>query len=174
LRFPLIFLFVFPEFMPHCDQNIGRFSFSRYVHCSANAAGTSLEIPAVHFRIHGLATGADAPVGSFIKFYSIKSVNMCICRAQFKVAVDAVLIFPILCVSICRMRNHACDSGAGGTSSPVTGLISVINILVISSAGSTVTAAVANLITIGCIDVVVDLCLLTASGTDFPVLCIIV
>lgn len=148
--------------------------FSRLVFCAAYAACTCLEIPAVYFRFHSLTAEACTPVIYIIGLNSFKGVNMGICRSQNEVAVDTGLVFPVLSICIDTMGDNIGYSGTGCASSPVTGLVCMVDILMVGSAGTAETAGVTDFITIGRVNVFVDIGLLIASGADLPVLIVII
>lgn len=107
-------------------------------------------------------------------FYGCKGMDVCIGRPQLKTAVNAELVFPILDIAGTNMGNNISDSGAGCASSPVTGLIRMNYILVFGGAGTTIATTVTNLIAIGGVLVIVDICDFSASGANLPVLILII
>ena len=169
----LCFLFLIPKTLPENDQKIGVVFFGS-IFGAADAAFAGLEIPGMYFRFHGLAADAGAPVGLFIPFYGLKDMNMGIGRTKFKTAVGTQLIIPFLCVPVRDMGYDIRYSCTGRASSPMTGLIGVVHILVRLSTGTAISAAVANLVTIRGIYMVVDFRFLTASCTGFPMLGLVI
>lgn len=173
MRFPH-FLFCFPQVTPKGYKNIAGMFFSRLIFCAAYAACTCLEIPAVYFRFHSLTAEACTPVIYIIGLNSFKGVNVGICRSQNEVTVDTGLVFPVLSVCIDTVGDDIGYSGAGCASSPVTCFVCMVDILMVGSAGTAETAGVTDFVTIGSIIVLVDICLLLASGADLPVLIVII
>lgn len=169
MRFPH-FLFL-EKISPKDYKKIsGRFLFHRYIFRAAYAASTGLEIPAVHFRLHGFTAEAGTPVVDSIGFHSFECMDMGIGRTQNIAAIDAVMIFPILYTRTDRVGNDVRNSCTGSASSPVAGFICMIDILMIGGTGTTVTAAVTDLITVGSVDMLVHIRFLFTSGADFPML----
>ena len=141
---------------------------------AANTAASGLKIPAMYFRFHYFTAFAGSPMCRSVILDGCKGMNVRISRPKLKTAVDAELVFPILDIAGRNMGNNISDSGAGCASSPVTGLIRMSHILVFSGAGTTIAAAVTNLITIGGVPVIVGISDFSAFGADLPVLILIV
>lgn len=109
-----------------------------------------------------------------IGFHSLKCMDMSIGRTKYIATMDTALILPILCIFVYTVGDHIGNSGAGSASSPMTGFICVVDILMTGSAGAAVTAAVANLVTVRGVDVLVYISFLLASGANLPMLCFII
>ena len=108
-------------------------------------------------------------MGGSVVFYSCKGMNMCIGGPKLKTAMNAKLIFPILGVSVSCMRLNISHSCTRGTPSPMSGFICMDYVLVIGSIETLETATVADFIAIGSIDMLMSVCFLITSCTDFPV-----
>ena len=136
---------------------------------STNAATAGLEIPAMHFSFHEFSTFTGTPMGVRIPLYGCKCMNMSVGRPQFKAAMNAKLIFPILGVFACNVGLDVCHSHTSVTPSPMTGFVGMYGILVANCTGTPETTIITNLIANGSVDMCVSIHFLMTSHTDFPV-----
>lgn len=109
-------------------------------------------------------------MGGFIKLDAVIAMDMGIRGPQHKAAINAGHIFPFVCGFVSSMRINFRDSQAGITTSPVTGFVGMVDILVFGSIGALITAVVADLITRGGVAVLLNVCFLITSGANLPVI----
>lgn len=109
-------------------------------------------------------------MGDGIILYGFKSMLMHVGGSQFEAAVSAEQIFPFFCMLVRNVGDDLSDSGARSTSAPMSGLISMDDILVRNSRGAEVATTVADFVAIRGVDMIVNICFLVTSGADLPVL----
>ena len=125
------------------------------------------------FRFHFFAALATAPMHVAVRCDRNIAVHMSFRRPQLKAAGNAQLVIPILSVSIGAVGYDIGYSGTGSASSPVPGLIGVVDILMCGCTTAAVATDVADLVAIRSVDVVMDLSLHAASCTQLPMLLLI-
>ena len=123
----------------------------------------------MNFSFNAFSTFAGTPMGIRIIFCNCKCMDMRISRSQFKTAMDAELIFPILGVLACCVGLDICYSRTSITSSPMAGFVCMYDILVDNFFGTLKSTIIANLITIRSVGVCVRVYFLMTSCADFPV-----
>ncbi len=138
-----------------------------------SGASAGANVPAVNFCFHNLAADTCAPVIVSIIFYSVENMDMLVSRTQLEIALGAQLCFPIQCLFV---RGVGCDLRsliACSTYSPVTGFVSMIDILVRNLDLTLITATVTELVALGTVVVQLYIGLFVAAGTCVPVLDIV-
>ena len=124
----------------------------------------------MNLRFHNLSTNTGTPVIVCIMLYSLVSMYVLICGAQFVTTLDAQLSFPIQCFFVRGVGYDLSDSGTGSARRPVTGFIGFIDILMGNLDLPLITATVTELITIRGVVVAQRIGFQAAAGTVFPVL----
>ena len=169
MRFPL-FLFLFPNEIPQIDKEVsGRACCIRTGFYTTDTAHTGLEVPTMYFGFHYLTTRASSPVRCFVELRRGIYMLVTIRRAQFKITVDTMLIFPFHSISIGDMGNQFGFSLAVGAYVPMTRCVTHEVVVVCMSGFAFITTEIAIIIAFRGVYVLILVDFLFTPYANFPV-----